>query len=128
MMIETMKKFKNWILSVCFFMFSIFGAFQFYDYLMADFMRIVDHANAQQATDRAIQGIQKQSTENSTDLLYIHKRGVRGELNQAKEELRMLRDFDDVDKERQDLVDEITDLEIEMERYDKQLEALKPPS
>lgn len=127
MMNKFFKYYKAIFIGLFFVVGSLFGGFQLFDRATADFVRISDHANAQRVQDVAIQGIQKQSIDNGTDLLYIHKRGVRGELNQAKEQLRMLEDFDDVDKERRDLLDEIADLETEMERYNDKLKALKPP-
>ncbi len=106
---------------------TLLGGIQFYDRITQDFVRIGDHASAQEATGQKIQVVDKRSIENGADLLYIHKRGTRRELGQAKEELRMLEDFDDVAEERSELINEIADLETELEDFTAQINALKSP-
>ena len=121
------KEFKSLIITIGVLVGSVMGVFGFFDYITADFVRIGAHASAQEATDQQIQGVSFRSIANSTDLLYIHKRGTRREKKQAENELRMLEDFDDVAEERRELIDEIADLETELEMYTEQINALKSP-
>jgi len=121
------KEFKSVIITMGILIASVMGVFGFFDRITEDFVRIGDHASAQEVTNGQIQGVSKRSIENSTDLLYIHKRGTRREKKQAEDELRMLEDFDDVAEERRELIDEIADLETELEMYTEKINALKPP-
>lgn len=124
---KILKYYKAILIGLFFVVSTLFGGIQFFDRITQDFVRVGDHASAQEVTNGQIQGVSKRSIENSTDLLYIHKRGTRREKKQAEDELRMLEDFDDVAEERRELIDEIADLETELEMYTEKIQALKPP-
>jgi len=125
--LETLKKFKTWIISTAGLLSAIGVFYWAFGAVTADFVRVGQAANAQEDTDRRIQHVQTQSTENKADLLYIHKRGTRRELKQAEEELYILRDFDGRQLEKSKLLNEIADLETELEDYTQKIEALKSP-